>query len=478
MLEDRTSWAVCLLAACTPQLQLDVVVTSGEHHVLEKHLSLQASVQRPVELICTSSEDPGEVHVVRGVSDQPLQLQGLLADTRYSCTIGEPDRAVAWSGEVHTDPLPDDMAVLVPSGDPLRSEIAGGYLVLNHWRQGVDVPKVQWALVVDGKGRIRWYRELPEANTGGVTVRVSGEHVLAGGGKGMPPALFDLSGEVVFQVPLAPLDLNHHHEAAFTDEGHVVSLADSPLQLQGRNVKGFRIEAVDPATGQITWSYETQEGAALGDYDWVEVDDLDPLHANAVVWLDDALGPAVWVSCRGQSVILRIDRRTKRLSWRMGGARGEFDAVDEAGAVLHPEELFFAQHGPQLDGDRLRLFDNGVQRSDGLYSRAVEYELDMAARTLRPVWEWTEPDLHEPFYGNVTGLPGGNRLVASGHCNHCASSGGESRAGFLAEIDEAGEVLYRLDFADFSHSLFRAEAVDGCVLFANQALCGEEPQAR
>ncbi len=335
-------------------------------------------------------------------------------------------------------------------------------------------------MIYDPAGRVRWYRSLPEAQDGGIAVDWTGSHVLVGGGDGLAPTLFDLSGEPVFRVGPPVEGFTHHHEAAHTPEGWVVSLSGAPLDLPGFDpadegfdveLEGFVVEATDPRTGIVEWRWDAQEAADRGELDWIEVHRENFLHINALAWVDDALGPAVWASSRNQDRLFRIDRRTGEVGFPMGGLENPFRVVDERGQELGPEGSFYNQHGHEWQGDRLRLFDNGSGQSGRSGSRAVEYDVDLEARTLVQRWSWTEPGLREPFYGSVRGLPGGRRLVASGHCARCETGGGEDRAGFVAEVDAQGEVAWRLQLPDATHSLYRATSVDGCALFANARYC-------
>ena len=461
----RMGVVAVLAAGCGPgtePLRATVTLEDGPHSVLEKHVDIVLTERAPIRLTCQSTQEPEEVHEVSRTGSGRLSLYGLLAEHAYHCVLGhdggEPE---LWSDTLQTASLPAHMPEMVASGDAARSVLATGFLLFNHWRLGPDRPKIHRAIVVDGQGRIRWYSPPLESRTGGVVATWTGEHLLVGGGNGQRPTLLDRSGAPQFSVGQPEDADTYHHDAVWTEDGLIVSLRHTPWNTPDQGVVfGFRVEATDPQTGDVVWSWDLGEDGHPEDWAWVP-HDLDPLHANAVLWVDDAWGPAVWISSRATWNLLRIDRITGRLTWRMGWSSDDWQVVDEAGTPLQDTAWFAAQHGPELQGDRLVLFDNGATRPDGLYSRGVGLQLDPAAMTLTPVWEWTEADFHEPFFGNVDGLLQGHHLIATGHCHDC-NDNGESRTGFVVEVDAAGEEIYRLAFADWTHSLYRAEFIDGC----------------
>jgi hypothetical protein len=299
--------------------------------------------------------------------------------------------------------------------------------------------------------------------------------MLAGGGPDVPPQLLNLSGETQFETPKPTGHYNFHHEALDAGAGVLVGLTETPLTIQGIEdcCKGFGIQAVDAGSGDVLFTYDVQEALDGGEWPMLPPS-VDPFHANAALWLDDVEGPAVWVSGRGLSQILRIDRNTRETTWAMGRF-GDFALLDEAGSPLPEQEWFYSQHGPELDGDILRVFDNGSARPNSRdFTRAIELEIDQVARTATKVWEWTEDGWYEPFYGDVDGLPSGNVLVGSGHCFDCINTGGTDRAAFIAEIERSsGDVVWRADMDDPKDSLYRAQYVPACELFAHAGKCPE-----
>ena len=66
-------------------------------------------------------------------------------------------------------------------------------------------------------------------------------------------------------------------------------------------------------------------------------------------------------------------------------------------------------------------------------------------------------------------MSNGNVLVGTGHCGNCDPGGDK---GWIVELDpESLAVVWRMDFATDQDSLYRAQPIDGCAIFANARWC-------
>lgn len=108
----------------------------------------------------------------------------------------------------------------------------------------------------------------------------------------------------------------------------------------------------------------------------------------------------ILASFRNHSEIMKINRLTGELMWRMGGPRGEFTFVGE-----HEENAPYyhsRQHNiRRRPNGNITMFDNG-QFHQPPYSRAVEYSLDEVSKEATLVSEWRYP------YGNIFCVTAGN----------------------------------------------------------------------
>ena len=106
------------------------------------------------------------------------------------------------------------------------------------------------------------------------------------------------------------------------------------------------------------------------------------------------------VSFRNHSEIMKINRGTGEVMWRMGGPSGEFTYIGE-----HEENAPYyhsRQHNiRRRPNGNITMFDNGEFHTPP-YSRAVEYSLDEVNKVATVVSEWRYPN------GNIFCVTAGN----------------------------------------------------------------------
>ena len=204
------------------------------------------------------------------------------------------------------------------------------------------------------------------------------------------------------------------------DETHVMDLS-SVGGLAGAEVTGTVVQHLD-ATGGILFDWSP--------FDHLSVTDLDAeSRSGAVVnWthgnsLDlDADGNLV-VSHRTLSEVIKIDTRTGKILWRMGGSRNHF-AFPESGPP------FLRQHGVRVVEGGLVLLDN-LGEVEG--SRAERYVLDEPARTARLMAVYAPASAIRASLGGATqNLPGQHMLVAFGD------------GGVVQEFDSGGTLAWQI----------------------------------
>ena len=138
------------------------------------------------------------------------------------------------------------------------------------------------------------------------------------------------------------------------------------------------------------WAYVDVEG---GTKDWA--------HGNSVSC--DADTDSILVSLRHQEAVISLSRERGQLNWILGTHEGWGERW--APYLLEPEgdvEWQYHQHAAETTASgSLLLFDNGNFRAmpphpqmdvGDSYSRAVEYAIDPAAKTVRQVWSYGGPD--------------------------------------------------------------------------------------
>lgn len=226
------------------------------------------------------------------------------------------------------------------------------------------------------------------------------------------------------------------HDFLITDEGNRIFLAYNPSMRDlrrypdsdGALTHGSREATRDSVIQEV--SPDGREVFRWDSYDHVKLSDCmfhrfpdDYAHINSV----QVVGNALVVSLRGCSQVLKIDRKSGRVLWQVGGTDpAAADAHDERRPTFRarrhlaiegdPHGGFCAQHSATYTArGTLLLFDNGRYCPPGIEehpTRIVEYRIDgRRARFLRH----HQPDRHPTIYGGSVELQAnGNWLAAWG----------------------------------------------------------------
>jgi hypothetical protein len=204
-------------------------------------------------------------------------------------------------------------------------------------------------------------------------------------------------------------------------------------------------------------SYWQKQGFP-GAYDWS--------HANAVA--HDPSDDCLVVSLRHQDCIIKIGRTDGRLRWILGNHSEWRDPWRQM--LLDPEDGLrwqYHQHDCSIPAPgRILCFDNGNFRSGAFdtphdhaanFSRAVEFEVNAEAMTVRQVWEYgehRERQLYACYQGGALRLPQtGNTLITfGGMCfdNNVPSGSNVGTFGQakILEVTPAKEVVLELTVKD------------------------------
>jgi hypothetical protein len=168
---------------------------------------------------------------------------------------------------------------------------------------------------------------------------------------------------------------------------------------------------------------------------------FDYAHLNAMNI--DPTDNQLLVSLRTTSEIVKINRQTGDIIWRLGGKQNMFTFIGD-----HAENAPYytvGQHDVhRLANGHLMFFDNGniqgggVTPNDRSYSRAVEYALDETNLTATLVWEFRHtPDISAGCTGSIKRMPNGNTTIDWG----CAVP---TSGTILTEVNAAGQVVFEM----------------------------------
>ena len=402
-------------------------------------------------------------------TDRRLLLSGLLAGQTYHCeaTATCPRSASSPTPfEITTPPLPADMPeiqVFTP-GEPTATV---PHLVVNHVRHCEGDPTHR-LLVYDLEGNLRWSYHLPRNTPIAANALYvgNGEFVWGGGWTRQgDPEVIGVDHHLRYKLWAEGTDaLTFHHEGRMLTDGTLLGLTNRPNALDGNQWEGFHVWVVDPATGELTFDWNSQRAVDDG---ILAPGTGDVYHANAADIVDTDEGPMLLMSLCFSLQVLGIDVATGDVRWdfRPGG---DFDLFDVDGSPLTNWDYPDCQHGIEFADNRLLVYDNG--RYFRGYSRAVEYELDVASGRATMLWEWTEPGWWEGGLGDIDWLAEGRVLITKAHADCWSGNPGDVSASI--EVDQAtNEVVWRHQFIDPQDATYRSERFDGCDIFPQAKFC-------
>ena len=137
--------------------------------------------------------------------------------------------------------------------------------------------------------------------------------------------------------------------------------------------------------------------------------------------------------------MIKIDRYSGAVIWRMGGPKNEFLFMDD------PFLGFSKQHDVRrIDNGNITLFDNGNLHDPPL-SRAVEYEIDEDERIVTLVWDYEHPDGYVGLaMGSVQRLPNQNTLINWGSIS--------DQGAIITEVDHNKNIVLEIQYPSQYHS--------------------------
>ena len=346
-------------------------------------------------------------------TDQAVPLLGLLPDAANAVALdlygADGGLLESRAVEVRTGPLVADFPRIDVEAYDASAAAPGLTFVSYFGHAGSTTP--QRAFAFDATGAIRWALDLsghPELSDlfydNGIDRLANGNLVF---GDGSTDAIYEvtLTGEVVGTWPLD--GYGFHHMAMEMPSGNfLVTVSKNGL----RTVEDHVIE-IDRQTGRVVTEWDLRQSLDPGRRAWpTDLADLDVdwFHANALAY--DAASDAILVSGRTQGLVkLTRDNRVVWIlaphrDWREDLADKLLRPLDAAGRPItdkdvldgtaaHPDfEWAWYQHAPEiLPGGEIAVFDNGDNRfyqQPGTYSRAVIFDVDEAAGTVRQAWAY------------------------------------------------------------------------------------------
>lgn len=438
--------------------------------VNQRRVAVELAVPGGAAVACAPDADPADLHLLwsaDAATHHELQVTGLLADTAYTCKawpVCPASPVPAATAAFAVDPWGVEVpSYLVSEVHPTLARTAGHVFVVGE--VGTD-DRHPVLTQVDELGRVRWFLDrFPSDYDIGFEVAwrddALGPGVAYGGGESALEGSLgrlDVAGNPLYLGPRFREE--YTHDALLREDGTWVALfVDDDVQGPS-TVEGFRVRWWDPARDdEVLWAWSSQEAVDTGELPFEEQ------HANSLLWVEEGGVTSAWVSLCNARRIVRIDVATGAVDWALG-TNGDFQFYDQDGSLLDADSMFECTHGLHKDGDRLLVYENGIDRR---WSRVLELRLDEARREAHVTWEWDAGDMFNRICGEVDPLPADRYLVTVGDKGR-----NEATDPGVIEVDRpSGEVVWRLRDARHPDDvrIYRAEHVAGCSLHARVQAC-------
>lgn len=228
------------------------------------------------------------------------------------------------------------------------------------------------------------------------------------------------------------------HDFLILDNGNHVFMAYEPAV---HDLSGFGLSATQKVVDSVFQevSPERQVLFQWNSFDHVQYDHSvyafelqEYAHANSIALDHDGQ----WLlSLRGLSQVLKLDRTTGEVIWRLGGVASDFTFIGD------PYNGFCGQHtASRLDNGHILLFDNSreclpeLAAERPLRSRILEYALDEVNMTAELVWSYEREGFVAYSQGSAERKSNGNTMIGWGN----------GPAAIATEVNADGEVVYEL----------------------------------
>lgn len=298
-----------------------------------------------------------------------------------------------------------------------------------------------FVMVNDTGGPVWYFRT--EGAPFSFTRRGNGHYVLLDSERGLVEVT--TAGRVVRELPQEERPGRRmHHDVTATPWGTILFLAEDQRRVGDVAVTGEAVWEWAPEAGTVAerWNafdhldWNRDRGSRSRPDDW--------LHANSI-----SLGPSgnLVMSLHFLNQVISIEPGFGGIEWRLGGV----------GATIPVVDPFSGQHtAREVTPGRVLLFDNGYEREEERYSRAVEYQIEEDSAPV--AWEWRpDRDNWARVISGARRLPNGNTLVAFGLPED--PERGWTGPIEVYEVTAGGRVVWHLLVAGEVSSMYRATPI-------------------
>lgn len=398
-------------------LSEEVVPNPGGHAPLTARIDLETSVPVSVEIRVVGKRGANSdvVHEFpEPATEHRIPVLGLYAGSENTVELALRDQAggelVTRAYGIETAPLSRHLPeISIDVAAP--SEMVPGMTLVSYYGHDGE-PSPNRPFIFDRHGDIRWYLDyaghpqLGALSFDNGVERLRNGNLYFGAQQGDRIHEVDMLGRILetWEMP----GFGFHHQVKETSDGDFLVT----VHRDGIGTIEDHVIEVDRGSNQITNVWDLRQSLDRDRTTWTD-DRTDWIHVNAVA--EDERDDTIIVSGRTQGVVKLT--RDNEVVWILAPHRGwetAGDGTDLSGRLLqpldaagqaitdpavldgdanHPDfEWSWYQHAPVvMPNGNLLLFDNGDDRNytgAELYSRAVEYEIDEEAMTVRQVWSY------------------------------------------------------------------------------------------
>lgn len=387
---------------------------------------------RPCRVVAIRIRDGVDSELETGFStEHDLTILGFKPDSSHEVRLdyqfeGESEIRTTLPQVMVTPPLPEEFPLIESRRFEAGPE-EGGFVLVSLVPQGPGSPLAQpgYLILCNTQGQVIWFHRLDRSPTdvrldpeGFLTFQtLSGLDTLKMDWNGVSDRRWVSTGLKKDDRIGMPVDLETvHHDFWLLEDGSFWTLSS---KKRDKNI-------------DETIVHVAPDGSILKEISLM--DELDPTrelypphpnfwelfygpgvvdwgHSNSL-YLDSSQKEAL-VSLRHQDAVVNVDLESGRVEWILGRPDGWSPELKKRLLRGHEDlEWFAKQHAAKWTGrGKVMMFDNGRKRS-----RAVEYEIDVKARTVKEAWSFEDDaPFFSEYFGDVDILPNtGNVQITDG----------------------------------------------------------------
>lgn len=130
------------------------------------------------------------------------------------------------------------------------------------------------------------------------------------------PTLLTASHEVVYKASYPGAGNTYfHHDVTLEDDGTLIALTDVEASVDGRGLVGFEVHHIDPQSDSLLWSWSVQQALDAGQ---LEAQGVEDFGANWAGYLHDGQQEVMAISLCDSNQIIGVDPASGNIRWTFG----------------------------------------------------------------------------------------------------------------------------------------------------------------